>query len=190
MEYLDLCDENGIPTGKVISREDAHRESLRHRTAHVWIVRKVDGRWQVLLQKRSQQKDSFPGFYDTSSAGHIPAGEEPLPSALRELQEELGVRARADQLHFAGIFRNEYEAVFRGKPFRDNEVTWVYVYDAPAEAEKLTLQAEEVERVDWFDVLAVEDEIRHSRERFCMAGAGLELLIEYLQVHDPQWTRS
>ena len=39
------------------------------------------------------EKESFPGMYDTSSAGHIPAGEEPLPSALRELSEELGMKS-------------------------------------------------------------------------------------------------
>lgn len=31
------------------------------------------------------EKDGFPGFYDTSSAGHIPAGEDYLESAVREL---------------------------------------------------------------------------------------------------------
>ena len=59
---------------------------------------------QILLQKRSQNKDSFPGKFDTSSAGHIQAGDEPLESALRELKEELGISATPEQLHFAGTF--------------------------------------------------------------------------------------
>ena len=37
-------------------------------------------------------------MYDTSSGGHIPTGAEPLASALRELEEELGIRARPEQL--------------------------------------------------------------------------------------------
>ena len=45
----------------------------------------------VLLQKRSENKDSFPGSYDISSAGHIPSGVDFLESALRELEEELGI---------------------------------------------------------------------------------------------------
>ena len=40
------------------------------------------------------EKESFPGLYDTSSAGHIRAGDEPLPSALRELREELHIAAK------------------------------------------------------------------------------------------------
>ena len=78
MELFDIVDENGNPTGEVIERRKAHAEGIRHRTAHIWIVREKEGRIQVLLQKRSADKDSFPGRFDTSSAGHIKAGDEPL----------------------------------------------------------------------------------------------------------------
>ena len=93
MEYLDIVDENGCPTGEVISRDIAHRDGVLHRTAHVWVIRELEGKTQILLQKRSMEKESFPSLYDTSSAGHIPAGAEPVESALRELGEELGILA-------------------------------------------------------------------------------------------------
>ena len=93
MEYFDIVNEYGEPTGETVSREIAHRDGIRHRTAHVWVVKRDGGRTQVLMQKRSDDKDSFPGMYDTSSAGHIPAGDEPIDSALRELKEELGIKA-------------------------------------------------------------------------------------------------
>jgi len=91
MEILDVVDETGAPTGETVERTEAHREGVRHRTSHVWIARNRNGRIQLLLQKRCMQKDSFPGCYDISSAGHIPAGEEYIPSAIRELKEELNV---------------------------------------------------------------------------------------------------
>ena len=47
MELLDIVDENGIPTGKTIERKIAHSEGIRHRTAHVWIIRKKIGRAHV-----------------------------------------------------------------------------------------------------------------------------------------------
>ena len=71
-EYLDVVDENGKPTGETVERSVAHREGFPHRTSHLWLVRKRGGRIQVLLQKRAMTK-SFPGCYDISSAGHIPA---------------------------------------------------------------------------------------------------------------------
>lgn len=180
MEYLDVCDKKGQPAGGIVSREKAHRDGIRHRTAHVWVIREEKGRIQVLLQKRSANKESFPGMYDTSSAGHIPAGCEPLDSALRELREELGIEAVEGQLRYLGAICNRYEAQFRGKIFRDNEYCSVYLYREPLDAESLHLQAEEVERVDWFDLEQVREEIEHSRERFCVPGASLDLLRRFL----------
>ena len=130
------------------------------------------------------EKESFPGLYYTSSAGHIPAGEEPVPSALRELQEELGISAVPEELHYAGSFRIQYEKEFHGRLFKDNEVTWVYVYSTPVEYHALKLQESEVDEVRWFDLDEVWNEIRHSRARFCVPTDGLKVLRAYLKVGD------
>ena len=65
MEFFDIVDEKGIPTGETIERTQAHKKGVRHRTAHIWIVREQNGKAQLLLQKRSAEKDSFPGRFDT-----------------------------------------------------------------------------------------------------------------------------
>lgn len=150
MEILDIVDEGGRPTGGTVSRQKAHAEGIRHRTAHVWIVRRKQGVLQVLLQKRSAGKDSHPGCYDISSAGHIPAGVDYIPSALRELKEELGVEARAADLHYCGQRRFLFSAQFHGKPFKDNQVSNVYLLWLDREPADFTLQAEEVSEVRWF----------------------------------------
>ena len=182
IEYLDIVDEAGHPTGKVISRQDAHSDGILHRTAHVWVVRENDGRTEILLQKRSYEKESFPGMFDTSSAGHISAGEEPIPSALRELAEELGITATAEQLHYAGTFRIQYEKVFHGSLYRDNEITWVYVYREPVDIRALSLQESEVSEARWFDLEAVWSEIQSGdRSRFCVPTEGLEVLRDWLR---------
>ena len=106
----------------------------------------------MLLQKRAMNKDSFPGRFDTSSAGHIQAGDEPLESAIRELREELGVQAEPDDLKYAGNFEIKYEKVFHDKLFRDNEIAFVFVYENLVDVSQLSLQEEEVETVEWFDL--------------------------------------
>ncbi len=181
MEYFDICDENGEPTGQTVSRDEAHRDGIRHRTAHVWVIREAGGKLQVLMQKRSDDKDSFPGMYDTSSAGHIPAGSQPLESALRELEEELGISARSDQLTYAGMFTNSYEKEFHGKLFKDNEVARVYMYEEPVDIERLHIQTSELSEVRWFDIDEVWDEIQINRERFCVPMLGLKVLKDYLE---------
>ena len=152
MEILDIVDEKGIPTGQQADREEAHNLGLRHRTSHVWLVRKKNGRLQVLLQKRSETKDSYPGCYDISSAGHIPAGVDFIPSALRELKEELGYEAQSTQLQYCGQRCFEFHQTFHGKDFHDNQVSNVYVLWADQEPENFLLQKEEVSEVRWFDL--------------------------------------
>ena len=181
MEFFDVVTEDGEPTGETVSRELAHRDGIPHRTTHVWVVRgDGSGGHQILLQKRSRDKDSFPGLYDTSSAGHIPAGDEPAASALRELQEELGITATEDQLAYAGRIRIRYEKVFHGRPFRDDEVIEVYVYTQPVRTEELVLQASEVEEVRWFDLEEVWEELERGSERLCVPKEGLKLLKDWL----------
>ena len=179
-EYFDIVDDNGMPTGEIISRNAAHKDGIQHRTAHVWIIKEKPGGYDILLQKRSMNKDSFPGQYDTSSAGHIPAGDEPPESALRELKEELGIDAAPEDLHYAGSFHIQYEKEFHGRPFRDNEIASVYVYCSPVDIATLTLQESEVEEVRWFDLDEVWNEIHCNRERICVPTGGLSVLRQYL----------
>lgn len=121
MELLDVVDENGIPTGETVERSIAHAKGIRHRTSHVWLLRRRSEGVEVLLQKRSDNKDSFPGCYDTSSAGHIPAGVDFEDSALRELREELGLTADSSELNDCGLIRIQSESFFHGAPFKDDQ---------------------------------------------------------------------
>ncbi len=180
MEIFDITDDNGIPTGETVARSEAHDNGIPHRTAHIWVVRKENGAYQVLLQKRSSDTESFPGMYDTSSAGHIQAGDGPLESAQRELHEELGIMAHEGDLSFAGKFHIQYEKEFHGKLFKDNEVAFVYVYEKPVDIEKLVLQKEEVDEVRWFDIKEVHEGCLHRDGTFCVPLEGLETLMKYL----------
>ena len=181
MEIFDIVDENGVPVGETVERGRAHAEGIRHRTAHIWIIREKDGRVQVLLQKRSAEKDSFPGRFDTSSAGHIQAGDEPRESALRELKEELGIEAEKEDLDFAGTFRIQYDLEFHGKPFRDNEVAFVYVYRKNVDETRLVLQTEELECTEWLDLEETYQACLARDQKFCVPIGGLKVLMEYLE---------
>jgi len=183
MELFDVVDELGKPTGETVERRQAHAGGIRHRTAHIWVARQVDGRWKVLLQKRAAGKDSFPGRYDTSSAGHVQAGDEPLESALRELREELGISAKAEELHFAGTFKIQYEKEFYGKLFKDNEIAFVYVYLAEDELNQISVQPEELECVEWFDLEDTYRECLAHNRKFCVPLEGMETAIAFLGVH-------
>jgi isopentenyldiphosphate isomerase len=181
MELLDIVDETGTPTGETAARDDAHRCGIRHRTSHVWLLRKWDGKVQVLLQKRSQDKDSFPGCYDISSAGHIPAGENYLNSALRELREELGVEASAEELVLCGQRRFEFKKVFHGREFWDNQISNVYVLWRDADAAYFKVQESEIESVLWMDLDQCIDMVKTAKEPNCILMQELEMIVSYLE---------
>lgn len=179
MELLDLVNENGMPTGQVKERTLVHQDGDRHRTSHVWLVRCREGSWQVLLQKRSDSKDSHPGCNDISSAGHIPAGEDWLTSACREL---LGLPVRPDALHEVGIRRFYWEGTFYGKPFRDRQVSKVYYLLWDGDPSALTLQKSEISQVRWMELSVCYRRIQDGTLPNCIFPGELELLADALGV--------
>lgn len=73
------------------SRKECHSNpSFLHRTIGI-VVTNSDGK--ILLQKRSMTKDTDPGLWNISVAGHVSRNQTDHEAALRELQEELGVTA-------------------------------------------------------------------------------------------------
>ncbi|HWL52494.1 MAG TPA: 16S rRNA (adenine(1518)-N(6)/adenine(1519)-N(6))-dimethyltransferase RsmA [Chthoniobacteraceae bacterium] len=88
-ERFDVVDENNEVTGQA-SRHKVHAQGLRHRAVHILVFNKHG---DLFLQKRSHLKDSHPGSWDSSAAGHLNAGDGYEETAVRELQEELGISA-------------------------------------------------------------------------------------------------
>jgi isopentenyl-diphosphate delta-isomerase type 1 len=88
-EILEVVDEDNRVTGRT-TRSRIHREQLRHRAVHIFLF---NSRGELFLQKRAAQKDEFPGYYDSSAAGHVDPQESYADAAARELEEELGITA-------------------------------------------------------------------------------------------------
>ena len=180
MEYLDIVDENGNPTGETIDRKVAHKTGIRHRTTHIWIVRKKADRVEILLQKRSANKDSFPGCYDISSAGHIPAGDDFVESGLRELEEELGLIIDKEELIECGNLHIFTENEFHGVHYVDNQISKVFLLWKDIEVEKLRLQVEEIESAMWMNFEECKEAVRNKTIPTCINISELELIEEHM----------
>lgn len=174
-EYLDVVDETGSPTGETVERGEAHRKGIPHRTSHLWLVRNRNDRIQVLLQKRAGTK-SFPGCYDISSAGHIPAGQDFYPSALRELKEELGITAKESDLIYCGDMTIVWDDVFFGVPYHDRQYTKVLLLWADLDESQFILQKEEVEAVLWIDLQECMDRVMAGTLQNCISIEELKMV--------------
>ncbi|WP_458396894.1 NUDIX hydrolase [Anaerotignum sp.] len=175
-EFLDIVDETGQPTGEIVDRETAHAKGVLHRTSHVWLARKKNGKIQILLQKRAKHKSSFPGCYDISSAGHIPAGDRYEISALRELKEELGVKAEEKDLIYCGDRKVIWDDVFFGKPFHDRQISRVFLLWLDREESEFTIQEEEVDSVLWMDFEQCYAGVQNGLFQNCIVLEELEVL--------------
>ena len=159
MELFDILNPDGSKTGIVRERGVAHREGSLHATAHIWVVRKNHkSGYDVLLQKRSACKDSNPGCYDISSAGHVASGDTVIA----------------------------FEDVFYGRMFRDNELSSVYVYTEPVEIEELTLQESEVEEVIWMDYEECMQEVQEGTLANCIYEEEFRMVGEYLKEYSKE----
>nr|XP_009380775.1 PREDICTED: nudix hydrolase 3 [Musa acuminata subsp. malaccensis] len=161
-EHLDVLTRTGEKTGVSKLRSLVHRDGDYHRAVHVWIY--SESTQELLVQKRADCKDSWPGQWDISSAGHISAGDSSLLSARRELYEELGIDLPKDAFELLFVFLQE--CVINNGNYINNEFNDVYLVTtlSPIPMEAFTLEESEVSSVkyihwkDYKNVLEEGDE--------------------------------
>lgn len=158
MEYLDVLDENGVYTGEIVTREEAHKTGKWHRAI---IVAIVNGENKVLIQKRSAKKKKRPGMWDISVAGHVSAGQDSLSASMREVSEEIKVDFRWDiaAKDFRYMFSYRCEEKFDDGTIENQFYDFFIMREIKVvDAKKVQIQEDEVEEVklvspselDWF----------------------------------------
>jgi len=133
-EFFDVVNERDEVIGRAPRRE-VHARDLLHRAIHVLVF---NARGEVFLQKRSLIKDTAPGLWDSSTSGHVDAGEDYDACAVRELREEIGLVVAvcpARRMRIAACAETGWE--------------FVWVYECASEG-PFTLHPGEIERGDWF----------------------------------------
>ncbi|MDR0269223.1 NUDIX domain-containing protein [Paenibacillus sp.] len=141
-ELFDIYDEQDRKVGTV-PRDEVHAKGYLHHSFHCWIVRDSPEGRKILFQKRQDSKDTFPGLYDITAAGHLSAGETVF-DAVREVEEELGIPVRLDQLTSLGTIDYYATGTAGGKTFIDREKCFVYGYLLNLPLTAYRLQEEEV----------------------------------------------
>ncbi len=85
-ELFAIVDKDDNVVGQA-TRKECHSKGLIHRSVMFFIF---DDEGRVLVTKRTQDKDFFPGYWSIVLGGHVHAGESYEDAVKRELQEEAG----------------------------------------------------------------------------------------------------
>ena len=142
---VQIVDAKDKPIGAA-SFNEVWQKNLYHRISRVMLE---NSHGQILLQKRSSDKLSYPDCWDNSAAGYVDENESYAEAARRELSEELGIKhlkLREIGYYYAESFDGQhhfkrFNRVYRG--FTDQKPT--------------KLQASELSEVRWYGV----DEIKN-----------------------------
>eukprot|EP01132_Coremiostelium_polycephalum_P001999 gene1999-2461_t len=144
IEYIDVLNEDGSFANYSAPRNEIHSKGLWHRVVHVWLI---DSKGNLLIQKRSDNKESFPSTWDISSAGHIESGMTSRETAIKELFEELGILKNDEDLEYLFYIKTMYN--HQNGKYLDNEFSDIYLIHCPdgIDLNKVVLQKEEVSDV-------------------------------------------
>ena len=142
-ELWELVDINENKTGIMIERgtNTPIPQGMYHTAVDVWTKSK-DGK--ILLTQRHPNKAW--GLKWECSGGAMVAGESPIDSARRELEEETGITV------------SEEKVVYLGKTIMENYQCIMYTYIVfLSDDVELKLQPEEVVDAKWVDFVELEN---------------------------------
>ena len=142
-EIIDIIDERNKVVGRC-TKEKIYLKKHLHRIVHVLIF---NNKGELLLQLRSKNKSYLPEYWGTSVGGHILSGESLKEAAVREMQEELGVKLKLEPFG-----KNWFDSVDE-IGLRKLLVTFKANSDGP-----FRLFKDEVEKVKFFSI----DEIKQT----------------------------
>ena len=152
-ELIDVLDADGNYTGKAIMKSEAHRKGVFHPSIHVWLYTK---KGEILIQQRAINKDTHPGLWDVSVAGHIGAGEDVTESAIREVEEEIGLEITNEDLNKIGVFKYSHQ---HHKDLLDCEFHHTFLCELKVPLAKLEMQKSEVADLNLVSVAAFKKEL-------------------------------
>ena len=131
---LNIIDEDGKIIGEE-TRENIHNRGLLHREIHVWFYTAKD---EIIFQHREKDKDTYPDLLDPTLGGHVEIGSDYENTALQELAEETGIRAKENNLTFIEMMRSKTFDISTNKT--NNVIRAIYAYRYEGKIEDLKIE--------------------------------------------------
>jgi isopentenyldiphosphate isomerase len=95
---------------EVVTRREMRARNLRHRSVGIGVL---DAEGRVLIHRRADDKDVWPGRWDLAVGGVVDSGESWEAAAARELDEEIESRAAITEIGRATYEDDKVNAIVR-----------------------------------------------------------------------------
>lgn len=176
-ELVDVLNEKGMYTGEIESREKCSKEGLWHKAVCAFII---NSKGQVLLQRRSANKKTWPNMWDVTAGGNVLAGEFGFQAIIRECKEELGIQLNKNDITFIGY---AISSNVKGE-IVNNYFNEYYIVNKEVDETTLKLQEEEVSEVRWIDKNEIIERIKNNYNGITDKEGCWEYLVKYYEWAD------
>jgi isopentenyldiphosphate isomerase len=149
---------------RTVTRKKAHAEGIWHRSIGLWLY--TSDR-KVIVQRRSELKDTNPGNWQMSVAGHVSSGDSVEEAVLSEAHEELGLTLSRDDLRFVGAMtRQESGSTSRFGNHVDREYKFLFMAKLPAHAE-VKFNPAEIQEIEFMDCETAFAKFKNRDPAYC-----------------------
>ncbi|KQS66101.1 isopentenyl-diphosphate Delta-isomerase [Modestobacter sp. Leaf380] len=140
-ELIVLVDDDGRQVGTMPKRLVHHGDTPLHRAFSAYLF---DDAGRLLVTRRAQVKQTFPGMWTNTVCGHPGPGEDDAAAIARRASDELGLGVTDLAPALPGYrYRAEFDGVV------ENEICPVYVGRFVGEPRPDPAEAGEWEVLDW-----------------------------------------
>lgn len=174
MELLDVLDDNGLKTGITKDKDEIYKTGEWFRSVHIWIVNDNN---ELLLQKRSPYKTTFPNLWAVSVSGHVMAGETSIQAVIREVKEELDIDINSNQCKY--LFTIRRQNIFNNCINRVYDD--VYIVKLNIDVVNANIQRTELNEIKYFNLYNLKDMLENYDPRFVPLDLEKEEIFKYLE---------
>lgn len=174
-EMLDLYDQWGQKTGQSKERMEVLKNGDLHASVHLWFI---DQKHNILLQKRSLNKKTYPGRYVAAVSGHISSNENVKQTLIKEAKEEMGINLIVSEVVLKAIL--QVKAFIPDVNLIENELINIFISRSCPDF-NVEINNDEVELFKWFSFAEFQTLVNEHYDFLVPVKEEYKLIIEYIK---------
>jgi isopentenyldiphosphate isomerase len=124
-QILNVVDDDDKIIGKE-TRENIHQKGLLHREVHVFFVTPQK---EFIFERRSKQREIYPGLLDACVGCHVGMGDSYKKAAFNETKEKTGLPINVADLIFVDKKEIKSQPLVTGMTNNAFKSRYLFVYD-------------------------------------------------------------